>query len=150
MIIDKIDNKKYIIKLLNKQVNIYNKHEIEELTKNIIKKLKKIIKIKSLIILDIYQDINYGIIIILSEKSKYIKKEIEIKINIHTDTPFLYKIEYYNAINIKGNLYYYKKNFYLELENILEKDKYYNILEQSEIIYETSLDIINNSIKIKI
>ena len=100
-----------------------------------------------------YQDINYGTIIkVKNDKTIYYKKdEIEIKIIIHTDTPLLYKIDYFDIKkDYKNKIYYYKNNFYLELENKINKDKYLKLLEVSEVIYEDTHQIINNGLKIKV
>ena len=79
------------------------------------------------------------------------KDEIEIKIIIHTDTPLLYKIDYFDIKkDYKNKIYYYKNNFYLELENKINKDKYLKLLEVSEVIYEDTHQIINNGLKIKV
>ena len=43
-----------------------------------------------------------------------------------------------------------KNNFYLELENKINKDKYLKLLEVSEVIYEDTHQIINNGLKIKV
>lgn len=152
MIIQKTkDNFK--IKLLDKQINIYDPQELEKLTQKILKKIQKIKKTRNLIILDIYQDNMYGTIINLKEYPKLINiaNEIEVKINIHTNNPLLYKINYFDIEkSIKENLYYYKNNFYLEPKKNVTKKDYLNLIEHSEIIYETSLDIINYGVKIKL
>lgn len=149
MIISKKDNK-FIIKLPNTQINIYDPIELEKLAKKILKKIKST---NNLNILDIYQDKMYGTIIILKKYKKKPKSnnEIEVKINIHTNNPLLYKINYFDIKkNTKKNIYYYKNNFYLEPTTNITKRDYLNLIENSEIIYETSLDIINYGEKIKI
>lgn len=153
MIINKINNS-YIIKLLKTDIDIYNPIELEKLTTKILKKINKNNKLKKLIVLEIYQDINYGIIIKLNDYHKFINinNEIEVKINIHPNSNFLYKIDYFN-INTKNpnniNIYYYQNNFYIEIKKAINKKEYLNIIEQSEIIYEED-EIITNGIKINI
>ena len=137
----------------NQIIDICNQVKVKELTKEIIKKINKKNKLYGLTYLEIYQDINYGTIIkVKNDKTIYYKKdEIEIKIIIHTDTPLLYKIDYFDIKkDYKNKIYYYKNNFYLELENKINKDKYLKLLEVSEVIYEDTHQIINNGLKIKV
>lgn len=153
MIITKLFKDTYQIKMPNQIIDIYNQVKVKELTKEIIKKINKKNKLYGLTYLEIYQDINYGTIIkIKNDKTIYYKKdEIEIKIIIHTDTPLLYKIDYFDIKkDYKNKIYYYKNNFYLELENKINKDKYLRLLEVSEVIYEDTHQIINNGLKIKV
>ena len=153
MIITKLFKDTYQIKMPNQIIDIYNKVKVQELTKEIIKKINKKNKLYGLTYLEIYQDINYGTIIqVKNDKNIYYKKdEIEVKIIIHTDTPLLYKIDYFDIKkDYKNKIYYYKNNFYLELENKINKDKYLRLLEVSEVIYEDTHQIINNGLKIKV
>lgn len=154
MIISKIEDKNnYLIKIINKKIDIYNSKELEEITKEILKKITKKDKLKNLVILEIYQNNMYGTIVILKDYYKLImvNKEIEVKISIHTDTPFLYKIDYFNINKLdKGNIYYYQNNFYFEIKEDIDNEEYLNILEEAEVIYENSEEIITNGIKINI
>ena len=152
MIINKIDNY-YIIKLLSTNINIYDTKILEEITKKIITKITKKYKINNCIHLELYINKNYGIIIKLSDYNSPFsnKKEKTVKITIHTESLFLYQIDYFNIDKNtlpKKNIYYYKNKFYLELDNeILLKD-YLNILELSEPIYEDTEVILDKGIKI--
>lgn len=153
MIITKLFKDTYQIKMPNQIIDIYNQVKVKELTKEIIKKINKKNKLYGLTYLEIYQDINYGTIIkVKNDKTIYYKKdEIEIKIIIHTDIPLLYKIDYFDIKkDYKNKIYYYKNNFYLELESKINKDKYLKLLEVSEVIYEDTHQIINNGLKIKV
>ena len=117
MIISQISKDNYQIKLPSKIINIYDHTEIQNITKRVIKRINKHNKLYGLAILEIYQDINYGTIIEIKNIKKIFssKDELEIKITIHTDTPFLYKIDYFDITqNNKDNIYYYQNNFYLE------------------------------------
>ena len=153
MIISQISKDNYQIKLPSKIINIYDHTEIQNITKKVIKKIKKNSKLYGLAILEIYQDINYGTIIEIKNIKKIFssKDELEIKITIHTDTPFLYKIDYFDITkNNKDNIYYYQNNFYLELNKPINKRKYLDILEKSEILYNDTYKIINEGLKIKV
>lgn len=153
MIISQISKDNYQIKLPSKIINIYDHTEIQNITKRVIKRISKHNKLYGLAILEIYQDINYGTIIEIKNIKKTFlpKDELEIKITIHTDTQFLYKIDYFDITkNNKDNIYYYKNNFYLELNKPINKRKYLDILEKSEIIYNDTYKVINEGLKIKV
>ena len=151
MIINKI-NDYYEIKLPNTKLNIYDTKELEQITKKIIKKIDKKATLKNIIHLEFYINNNYGIIIKLKDSNSYFSKakDKDVKITIHVEAPFLYQIEYFNIEKTikKENTYYYKNKFYLEINDTIDKKLYLNILEQSEIIYEETSDIIDKGIKI--
>lgn len=152
MIINKIDNY-YVIKLPNSKIDIYNQNDLGELTKNIILKISKNYKLNNSIHLEFYINNNYGIIVKLKDyKSPFmIKNDKTVKITIHTDSIFLYKIDYIDIkkINIKNkNTYYYKNNFYIEIDDNIDTYDYIKLLELSEVIFDDILDIIDKGIKI--
>ena len=71
MIITKINKDTYQIKLPSKVINIYDQIEVQNLTKEIIKKINKKSKIRGLILLEIYEDINYGTIVDFKNNKNY-------------------------------------------------------------------------------
>ena len=95
----------------------------------------------------------YGTIITLKHyKSMFnIDNEYEVKIHVHTNPTFLYKIDYF-IINNHSNssIYYYKNNYYLKPKKNINKKEYLKLLEASEIIYDNYEEIINKGIKINI
>lgn len=152
MIINKIDNY-YIIKLPSIKIDIYNPDSLEDITKRIILKISKTNKLNNCIHLEFYLNNQYGTIIKLKDyKSPFIiTNDKTVKITIHTDTPFLYQIDYFDIKKNKlknKNIYYYKNKFYLELKEDINLKDYLNLLESSEIIYEETTDIIDKAIKI--
>lgn len=153
MIINKLDNITYQIKLPNTKIDIYNKEELEKITQKIFKKITKKNKLNPLLILDIYKNNIYGTIITLKHyKNMFtIDNEYEVKIHIHTNSTFLYKTDYFSINKLKKHkVYYYKDNYYLVLKNNITKKEYLNLLEESEIIYEGYEKILNEGIKINI
>lgn len=154
MIINKLKNSnEYIIKLLDKKIDIYNPVVLEKLTEKMLKKILKNNTLKKLIILDIYTDKNYGTIIILKDYNKLVNliDELEVKIHIHIDSIFLYKVNNLNITKLNNkNIYYYKNNFYIEVKENTNIKDYLPLLEEEEIIYEYSDEIINKGIKIHI
>lgn len=154
MIINKLKNSnEYIIKLLDKEIDIYNPVVLEKLTEKMLKKILKNNTLKKLIILDIYTDKNYGTIIVLKDYNTLVNlmDELEVKIHIHTDSIFLYKVNNLNITKLNNkNIYYYKNNFYIEVNESTNIKDYLPLLEEEEIIYENSDEIINKGIKINI
>lgn len=150
MIINKIDNS-YIIKLLNIKINIYDPNELEDITKQIVAKLSKKYKLNNCIHLEFYLNNKYGTIIKLNDyKSPFvISNDKTVKITIHTESPFLYQIDYFDIDKLpKQNIYYYKNKFYIEINDNINTKDYYQLLELSEVIYEDTFDIIDKAIKI--
>ena len=152
MIINKIDNN-YIIKLPSIKIDIYNPESLEEITKKIITKINKNYKLNNNIHLDFYLNNQYGTIIKLTDYKSHltINNNKTVKINIHTNTPFLYQIDYFDIKKNKlknENIYYYKNKFYLELKENIEYKDYLKLIELSNIIYEETYDIIDKAIKI--
>ena len=153
MIIKEIDNITYQINLPNQKINIYDKDSLEKITNKIFKKITSNKKLNPLLILDIYEDNMYGTIITLKHNKSmfYIDNEYEVKIHIHTNPIFLYKIDYFTINNHKNSsIYYYKNNYYLKLKKNINKKEYLRLLEASEIIYDDYEKIINEGIKINI
>ena len=154
MIINKLKNSnEYIIKILDKKIDIYNPVVLEKLTEKMLKKILKNNTLKKLIILDIYTDKNYGTIIILKDYNKLVNliDELEVKIHIHIDSIFLYKVNNLNITKLNNkNIYYYKNNFYIEVKENTNIKDYLPLLEEEEIIYEYSDEIIDKGIKINI
>lgn len=153
MIISKLDKNTYQIKLPEQIIDIYNPEKIKDITKKIIKKINSKENLYGLAIIEIFQDINYGTIIEIKiiKKIFYSKNELEVKITIHTNTTFLYKIDYFDITkNTNNKIYYYQNNFYLEINKQINKRKYLNILEKAEIIYNDTYQIITSGLKIKV
>lgn len=149
MNIKKIDNNSYQIKIL-KKINIYNMTLLKELTTSIIKKIKNKNKLKKEIVLDVYPS-NYETIIILKDYHKLINitNTTDVKINIHTDTTFLYQIDYPTNTSYNGIIYYYKDKYYLKIKNIT-KEKYLYLSENSLLTFKDTDKIIEEGIKIKV
>jgi len=119
-------------------IDIYNKKEITELVKKIIK--KNLNNLKGLIILNVYLNKCYGMIIDIKSEEEYaLNKNKDIKIIFHIDSIFLYKTSYYDLmenIDVKTNeIHYYNGDYYLNIEKEIDKKDYYKLLEISELIY---------------
>ncbi len=150
MIISKEDEC-YIIKLLGNNVNLHNEKELEKLITKIIEKITTKEDLNNVIDFHFYQNNNYGTIIKVNHYQIPIlpNDDKTVKITIHTNTLFLYKIDYMNIKKSdQKSIYYYKGNFYLEIKDNIKEKNYLNLLELSDVIYEESYDIISAGIKI--
>ena len=146
IIIKKENNNTYQIKIYE-EININNINKLKDIIKEIIKKIKKKYFLRKEIVLDIYPS-NYETIIELKDYNKLINitNFTELKINIHTDTIFLYEIDY--PTKYKGTIYYYKNKYYLKINNISEKEYLY-LSEYSKLLYKDNDKILDNGLIIK-
>lgn len=152
MIISKTQNY-YVIKFLGKKIDVSNKDELQIIVQKIMEKILNYDKINHLVFLDFYLNSQYGTVIKLSHYKLPFdsQDEMTVKITIHTDSLFLYKIDYFDIQNYSGdalNIYYYMGDFYAELKDDISKDDYLKILELSEVVYEEAYNIIWKGIKI--
>ena len=150
IIIKNINKNTYEIKIY-KYLNIYNIDILQEIIKNIIIKIKKKNQLKQQLVFDIYPS-NYETIILLEDYNPLINisNTTEVKVNIHTDTTFLYEIDYpINNNNLQGDIYYYKNKFYLKIKDI-DKNNYLYLSEYSKLIYKNTDKILEEGLKIKI
>ena len=151
ILIKKLEKNAYEIRILE-HINVYNISTLEELTKKIIIKIKRKYSLHKEIVIDIYPN-QYETIIILKDYHKYLflNNYTEVKINIHTDTTFLYQINYYDIKKdkYKANIYYYSNNFYLKLKEIT-KEEYLKLSEYAKLIYQNTDKILDNAIRIKL
>ena len=151
IIIRELEKNTYEIKIL-KAINVYNLDNLEKLTKEIITKIKKKYSLKKEIILNIYPS-KYETIIILKDYNKclYTGNYTEVKINIHTDTIFLYQIDYHDIRKDKYtySLYYYKHKYYLKIKDI-SLNEYLKLSEYTKLIYQDTDKILDNALRIKL
>lgn len=155
----KIIDENFFKLILNKEfcsnIDIYDLNKIKLLIPDLLKKYIKKFNLKGILKLNIYLDNNYGMIIEIENKKFNFKNNIiELKINFHLNSIFLYKIDDFEIIKLLNlcnqKVYYYKKNYYLELINKID-DRNFNILsELSETIYKNNYNIIMNGIKLYI
>ena len=158
MIINKVDDDNYIIKVLNDKldnIDIFNIDEVEEFIKNIFKNFLKFFKLSGEVVLNIYLDLYYGIIIKIKREVILFDDEIDARVIFHLNNSFLYEVDYFyilNNTNIKnGNIYFYDNSFYLELTDFASLSDMYKISESSNVIWDNRVfNIINNGIKLSL
>ena len=143
-----INNEDSFILFFNKLNNI-NLDNYEEEFKKIFLSLKKYynIKINGFYNIIVYINNYYGIILKVEKDNDLdvYYKQVDMHIIIEKDYTFLYKIEDYYFINNLNlfNIYYYNNEFYLEIKEKIEDKDMYNLIENSEIIFE-NIDVIKN------
>lgn len=136
----KVKNNKYII-YLNKQTdNDFNDNNIEDyfmkLLNNINRKYN--IELNGLYDLTIYKDKYYGSVIemVHKEYDYILYNEIDLNIKMHKDD-FLYEIDNYNFDKNKFDYFLYKNKIYLKIKNDISDKDMYNLLENSNLKYDT-------------
>ena len=136
MIFIKQDDNLYQLKILNIYDNIFNINDYEKIKKYILNTLKKIIlkhNIYGLLKVDIYiYKFNINIIIKKLYNNDFIDNLTNMKITFYINNVLLHKIDYFDIIeNINSQnkkMYYYKSNFYIDVETLEEKE-YLKIIE---------------------
>lgn len=146
-------NNKYIIFLSKEEIKNISPNDINKMKEYFIKLFTKI-KNKYLSFkygfykLNIYLDKYYGgVIEIKNINSNYLlSDEVEMTINIIDDN-FLYLIDEYKLDKKYFDYYSYNNKLYAKIKCELSCDKMYNLLENSEIIFNTQ-NLIASSKKI--
>jgi hypothetical protein len=135
----------YLKKENMSQMDFNDIDKLEDYFKTLFSKLNQVIEIEfnGFYLLDIYLDKYYGSIIkIQKEEVEYFDyyNQVEMKITIH-DTEFLYQINDYflpnKNIQSKVTYYYYQQKFYLKINEELNSQEMFELLEMSEVIYQT-------------
>mgnify|MGYP004588064971 FL=1 len=101
---------------------------------------------------NVYKDINYGLILEFISEDNFYFDLVDMKANIFKIDYFLYKIDYlYLDEEILKNCDLYKNgsNIYLKIKNDINYKKYIELLEISDIIYgESVLEVLKHSKKV--
>lgn len=155
----KVDKNNYVVKIFNdnlQDIDIFNVNEVEKFIINIFRKFLKKYKLKGDVLLNIYIDLYYGIIIEINNDNDYcFDDEIDVKVVFHLNNTFLYEIDYFyilDEVNIKNaNIYFYKNKFYLEVTDNIDIADKYKLLESSNVIWDNKcFEIVNKAIKLKL
>lgn len=149
MMIKRIDKNYYEIKIY-KKIDFQNIFILKELTKKIVRKINRKYKLRNEIDIEIYPS-NFLTILVLKDYNNIVNKTNKqlLKINVYTDTIFLYEIDYFDISLHYGNIYFYDNKFYLNLKEITKKEYLY-LSEHSHLIYQNTEKIIKNGLKINI
>ena len=149
-----INKNLFRLNILKDNIDDLNIFDYEDVKKFIFKILEKYIfkyNLLGTLYLDIYIDDHYGIIIDIRDNKKILDNVslkinndgVEIKITFHLDNIFLYKIDYFDLLEITNirnqKIYYYKNNYYLNIINDINTSDYFKLLEISDIYYNDLL-----------
>lgn len=155
MISKMLDKNNYILKIVNDYLDfdIYSFDEVKKFIYKLYDKILAKYDLKGHIVFNIFVDNNYGMIIEIKRDSKLVFDCISnIKIKFNINVSFLYEVDYFYLVDNEIDnqiVYYYNDKYYLEIINAIDKCKFYNILDNSTIIYNDEINnIINKGIKL--
>ena len=117
MIVTRIDDKNYLVKIPFDNNSSYYLDEQEEILsffKIIFGRLISKYKISGDVNIDFYLDYDYGIILEICNKCSY-GDDILTKIIFHIDCKFLVEVDYFQYLGKGIWLYYFKNKFYKEI-----------------------------------
>lgn len=138
MIIDKCENI-FIIKVFKEyctDFDVYDKDSIRNFFQEIFVKLKKKYNLKGIFDVDVYVNLEYGMIIEICPVCDFLE-DVDMRIKIHLGNVFLVLIDINNILDYE-DVYYYKGKFY---------GTYFGLCD-NEIIYKDVDNIINYGIKV--
>lgn len=149
MKIDVFDDGEICLYLNNsylEEIDFSDKEVIESYLKNIFLILKKRLNkdFHGFYNIDIYVDIEYGIVIeIMKEKIDYydyITNQIEMQVNIEMDSEFLFEVEdiFDYDLYLKAPIYLYNEKYYIDIS----KNNNFSILEYVKIVYGNDVTMI--------
>ena len=138
MIIRKFDDY-FLVKIYRENLSDFDVFDIDTIRpffKEIFRKIKNKYNLKGLIDVDVYFNLDYGIIMEIHPVCDLFE-QIDVKIHIYLNNVFLTLIDMNDIIDCK-NVYYYKGNFYSN----------YTGLCDNEVFYKDTDNIINYGIKV--
>lgn len=138
MIIRKFDDY-FLVKVFQenlKDFNIFDTLDVKTFFQSVFEKLRKKYNLKGLIDVDVYVNLDYGMIIEIHPVCNFFD-EVDMKIHIHLDSAFLVQIDI-NYVTDSEDVYYYRGKFY----------RTYLGLCDNEVFYKDTEDIIRYGIKV--
>lgn len=150
----KVDNDKYIIYLRNPNIRFYieDEEDIKDKIKDIVLNIKnkRNISICRFYKVKVYQNNKYGMILEMEKEDdiEFLRDFCDLKVVFFNNSKMLLKFGDYFLIE-KNNVYYYDNNFYIDIDDLTDKEV--TILSEfSEVIYgEKRLKLGNLLQKIK-
>ena len=138
MIIRKIEDY-FLIRIYKESIgefNIFDKDDIKDCFQKILNKIQKKYNLRGLVEVDVYVNLDYGMIIEIHPICNYFN-DIDMRIHIHLDSVFLVNIDTNHLLDY-DDVYYYKEKFYGTYPGVCD----------NEVFYKDTEDIINKGIKI--
>ena len=130
MIIRKIDDY-FLIKFYQEEMGEFDVFDIENIKsffQKIFDKLRKKYKLKGLVDVDVYVNLDYGMIIEIHPVCNYFD-DIDMKIHIHLGSIFLVEIDMNDVLDYE-DVYYYKGKFYGNYLGICDNEVFYKDTEE--------------------
>jgi len=143
----KIENNNLLMYINNPDLT--TKEEIEDYIKELIFRLRKKQKrnISGFYNVDVYQNNHFGVIIEMQKEDDldFFPDIIDLKINIKYNANLYVKVEDYFLIKDKEKVYYYKHNYYTDI-NYLENKELIKLSDFFTIIYGKELEKIKSKL----
>jgi len=129
--------------------DLTTKEEIEDYIKELIFRLRKKQKrnVSGFYNVDVYQNNHFGVIIEMQKEDDldFFPDIIDLKINIKYNANLYVKVEDYFLIKDKEKVYYYKHNYYTDI-NYLENKELIKLSDFFTIIYGKELEKIKSKL----
>lgn len=143
MKIEMLDKDSYKIFINNSYKDISNiddKGELGKFIKSIILEIRKIydILLEGLYEVHVYVIKFIGMILEVKNIDSYLSKTVDLKIIVHSDEDTYLKIKNYDLVNGYSNIKYFNNSFYINANQLLEKD-IYSLIEDYKVIYGKDL-----------
>jgi len=143
----KIENNNLLMYINNPDLT--TKEEIEDYIKELIFRLRKKQKrnVSGFYNVDVYQNNHFGVIIEMQKEDDldFFPDIIDLKINIKYNANLYVKVEDYFLIKDKEKVYYYKHNYYTDI-NYLENKELIKLSDFFTIIYGKELEKIKSKL----
>ena len=145
-----IDENNFIVflnKYVYKDIDLTSKRDLEIKLKDLFQKLNNYynVKVYGYYNVSIFIDNNYGFILEMEKEDidymDYQDDQIDMRIVVINNT-FLYLLDDILINNVDGAIYKYKDKFYLKLNHDINNIEMGKLLENSNIIYNKTNDII--------
>lgn len=120
--------------------NIEDKSELGKFIKSIILDIRKIydILLEGLYEVHVYVIKFIGMILEVKNIDSYLSKTVDLKIIVHSEEDTYLKIKNYDLVNGYSNIKYFNNSFYINANQLLEKD-IYSLIEDYKVIYGKDL-----------
>ena len=140
-IVDEDSYKIFINNNYDTSLHAKDKEAMGKFIKSIILKIRKIynILLEGLYEVNVYIIKFIGIVLEIKNIDRYLSKSVDLKIIVHSDEDIYLKVYDCDLINHYHHLKYLNNYFYLNINNLLEKDVY-SLLENYDIVYGKELD----------
>ena len=140
-IVDEDSYKIFINNNYDNSLHVNDKEDLGKFIKSIILKIRRIynILLEGLYEVDVYIIKFIGIVLEIRNIDSYLSKSVDLKIIVHSDEDIYLKIYDYELLRKYHHLKYLNNYFYLNINNLLEKDVY-GLVENYDIVYGEELD----------